>query len=131
MAKRLKITAQIKLGNVYQCQYSAEGYAYKELISLLSASRAVFQRVTTSSRSFSEGNAILSFKTFLEGADFFSELADEPGEVSIRLLGNYEKANITVAMDPADLSTLLYSSDDITVSLKDVLGVPDTEEPGD
>ncbi len=117
----LEITGQIKLGNVYMCSYRNDEYSYDDLIERIKASDAVIKQATVSSDD-PRLNMIVAYKTFLEGKDFIYETTLEQGETSIRLLGEFRKANITITIDPKGMEKLQYTSDRVDVSLKDVLG---------
>ena len=117
----LKINSQIKLGKVYNCNYDNDEYSFDDIINLITDSRTVVNRVTVSNPDNPQLNMIVSFQTFLEGKDFITESTLEPGETSVRLLGTCEQANITITMDPLDMSNIIYTSDNVNYGLGDCL----------
>ena len=118
----LKITSQIKLGNVYICNYQNDEYSYDEIIDRITESDAVINRVFVSSDD-SYLNMTVSYDTFLEGKDYIREHTSEQGETSVRLLGEYQQANISITIDPMGMEKIQYTSDNVNVSLKDILGI--------
>ena len=117
----LDISSQIKLGNVYNCNYVNDEYSFDDIINLISESKTVIKRVTVSNDDKPQLNMMVSFQTFLEGKDFIVESTLGPGETSVRLLGNYDTANITITMDPLDISRMIYTTDNVNVSLEDCI----------
>ncbi len=116
----LDIIGQIKIGTVYICTYQNDEYSYDDLIKRITESDAVINRVTVSSED-PRLNMIIAYKTFLEGKDYIYAATSEQGETSIRMLGNFHKANITITIDPKGMEKIQYSTDCVDVSLKDVL----------
>ena len=117
----LDIISQTKLGNTYICTYQNDEYSYDRIIERIAESDAVIKRVVVSSDD-PYLKATISYNDFLRNKDYFFDCTSEPGEASIRLVGEFRKANITIAIDPMDMENIGYTTDSVDVSLKDILG---------
>ena len=117
----LDIIGQIKLGDTYVCTYQNDEYSYDDFIKRITESDAVIKRVTVGSDDPLLKMSV-SFKTFLEGKDYIFETTSEQGETSIRMLGDFHKAGISITIDPKGMEQIRYTTNCVDVSLKDILG---------